>query len=367
MTPPSLRTVARASRASAAASASARSRYRYLGAAGFTLRVERRALRTGALLGVAVLVVSMIAMTLGDYGLTWQQTFSALTGGSTDRLASYFVLEQRLPRVVMAVLVGAALGVSGQTFQSLSGNPLGSPDIIGFTTGAATGAIVQIIVFNAGPLATAAGALAGGLITAVVVYALAWRRGLAGYRLVLVGIGVGLMLQAVNSLLVVRASLTAAQTAAQWLAGSLNAITWRDTLLVGVVVLVLIPVVCLHGRRLTIMRLGDPTALGLGVPVERTRLILVLAGVALVAVATAATGPIAFIALAAPQIARRLTASSGPGFIPAALMGALLVASSDIVAQRLFAPTQLPVGVVSGSLGGVYLLWLLAREWRRTS
>src|SRR5699024_3442265 len=106
------------------------------------------------------------------------------------------------------------------------------------------------------------------------------------------------------------------------------------------------------------MKLGDATATGLGVPVERSRGVLVLGGVVLVAVATAATGPIAFIALAAPQLARRLTRSTGAGFIPAALMGALLVCASDLVAQRLFAPTQLPVGVVSGCLGGVYLIWL---------
>ena len=332
---------------------------------GIVLRPERRALWVSAAILGALTTVGIAAMLIGDYPLSVPDVLAAINGTNADYLANYFVRDIRLPRVLTALLVGAALGTSGGIFQSVSSNALGSPDIIGFTTGAATGALLQIIVFEAGPGSVAAGALIGGFATAFVVYVLAWRKGLAGYRLVLVGIGVSAVLQAVNSLLVVRASLSSAQTAAQWLAGSLNARGWVEAGLVGVSVAVLLPLALWMSRALGAMVMGDDLATGLGVKLERTRLCMIAIGIALVSIATAATGPIAFVALAAPQIARKLTRGSGIGIGAAALMGAAIVLVGDVVAQRIFAPTQLPVGVVTGSLGGIYLIWLLVTEWTR--
>lgn len=342
-----------------------RRRHLIIRVGSIVLRPERRALVVGAMIVMALFVVGIAAMLIGDYPLSVRDVLAAINGTNADYLANYFVRDIRLPRVVTALLVGAGLGTSGSIFQSISSNALGSPDIIGFTTGAATGALVQIIVFEAGPGSVAVGALIGGFATAFVVYVLAWRKGLAGYRLVLVGIGVSAVLQAVNSLLVVRASLTSAQTAAQWLAGSLNARGWVEVGLVGVSVAILLPLALWMSRALGAMVMGDDLATGLGVKVERTRLCMIVIGIALVSIATAATGPIAFVALAAPQIARKLTRGSGIGIGAAALMGAVIVLVGDVVAQRIFAPTQLPVGVVTGSLGGVYLMWLLVTEWRR--
>ncbi len=330
------------------------------------LRLERRSVIVGGVLVAVVLAAGVVGLLLGDYPMTPWQAVSSLFGAGPDRLATYFVQQQRAPRVIAAILVGAALGVSGGIFQSLSANPLGSPDVIGFTIGAATGALLQIVVFDGGTAAVALGAVVGGFGTALVVYLLAWRKGLAGFRLVLVGIGVSAVLQGVNALLIVKASLTAAQTAAQWMAGSFNATTWSETLVVLAAVVVLIPAALLLARPLGVMVTGDDLATGLGVRVEVRRLELVIVGVALVSLAVAAAGPISFVALAAPQLARRLTRTGGVGLGTAAIMGGLLVLVSDIVAQRLFAPTQLPVGVLTGSLGGIYLIWLLAREWRRT-
>lgn len=341
-------------------------RHLLIRAGGLVLRLERRALLVCALILLAIGLAAIWGMMLGDYPLSARQVLASIVGAGGDPLGEYFVRDVRAPRILLALLVGAALGVSGAIFQSISNNALGSPDIIGFTTGAATGALLQIIVFEAGPGEVALGALVGGFGTAFVVYLLAWRTGLAGYRLVLVGIGVSAVLAAVNSLLVVRASLTAAQTAAQWLAGSLNARGWVEVQLVGISVLVLLPLAFWLSRALATMGMGDDLATGLGVRVERTRLCMVAIGIALVSIATAATGPIAFVALAAPQIARRLTRSIGIGLGGAALMGAVIVLAGDLIAQRVFAPTQLPVGVVTGSLGGVYLIYLLASEWRRS-
>lgn len=342
-----------------------RSRHLVLRLGAYALRIERRAAPVTAAILFALIVLGVIGMLLGDYPLSLGDVLASLAGTHGDQLGQYFVREIRLPRVLVAFCVGAALGVSGAIFQGISNNPLGSPDIIGFTTGAATGALVQIILFESGPAEIAIGALIAGFGTAAIVYSLSWRSGLSGYRLVLVGIGASAVLAAVNSLLVVRASLTAAQTAAQWLAGSLNTVGAGQLGLVGVTVLLLVPAALVLSRSLDAMTMGDEIATGFGVRVERTRLAALSIGIALVSTATAATGPIAFVALAAPQIAKRLTGSARIGFGAAALTGAALVCASDLIAQRLFSPTQLPVGVGTGSLGGIYLIWLLSSEWRK--
>ena len=317
------------------------------------IRLERNAVLLGAIL-VAIVFVAMIgALSLGDYPMTAWETIANLFGFSDDYLGQFFVQSQRLPRVMATIAVGAALGVSGCIFQQLSGNTLGSPDIIGFTTGSATGAVVTIIVLDGSPIATAVGALLGGAGAALAVYALTLSNGKLS------------ILSAVNALLMVKASINAAQTAAQWLAGSFNATTWGEVGFALSAILVLVPAALLLARPLSVMITGDDLAIGLGVDVERRRRELMIVGVALTAISVAVAGPIAFVALAAPQLARRISRASGIGMGNAALMGAALVAVSDIIAQRIFAPTQLPVGVVTGLLGGVYLVWLLGRQWRK--
>ncbi len=345
--------------------ASANRRHAVLSVGRVSLRFERRAGAVYAVLGLVAVAAAVVGIGIGDYPIGLGQIVDALRGGGEDRLAAYFITQVRLPRAATALLVGAALGMSGAIFQTVSGNPLGSPDVIGFTTGAATGALVQIIVFNGGTLAVALASVVGGLATAAVVYGLSWRSGVAGFRLVLVGIGVGAVLAAINTLLVVKAPLEAAQTAAQWLAGSLNSTLWPEAAAVGVALALLTPVVVALARPMAQLPLGDATATGLGVRVERSRLALIVVGVALMGVATASTGPIAFIALAAPHLVRKLTRTPGVPLFGAALMGAVLVLVSDLIARRLFAPTELAVGVITGSLGGLYLVWLLGVERKR--
>ncbi|MDH2455046.1 iron chelate uptake ABC transporter family permease subunit [Corynebacterium bovis] len=324
-------------------------------------RTRRTRVVTACLLA-ALVVLAVTGLLLGDYPLTPPRAVAALLGLGDDRLAVFFVQQQRAPRVVAGAVVGAALGASGAIIQSLSRNPLGSPDIIGFTVGSATGALLAITVLGTTPTGTAAGAVVGGAAAAVLITALGWRSGVTGPRLVLVGIGVSAVLHALNSLLLVRASLTAAQTAALWLAGSLAAVTWATAAGALVAVGVLLAVAWTQERTLNALALGDELATGLGVRVERRRLGLVALGVALVALAVAVAGPVAFVALAAPHSARLLTRTGGAGVVTSMILGAVLVVGSDIVAQRIFAPVQLPVGVVTGVLGGVYLLYLLTRQ-----
>lgn len=321
---------------------------------------SRRTVLIGLGIAVLLLILGAWAMTQGDRNLSAGQVWDALMARG-ERLDIYFVNQVRLPRVLAALLVGACLGLSGAIFQIISGNALGSPDIIGFTHGAATGALIQIILFDAGPLGTAVGAVVGGFATAAAVYLLARHGGLQGDRLVLIGLGLGAALAALNTLLVVRASLGQAQTAASWLAGSLNTMNWSKLLLVIIALAVLGPVLLRASRPLGLMRLPDAVGIGLGEPIGRWRNLLLFIGVLLVSVATAITGPLAFVALAAPHIARSLTRTTGAGLVPSALMGALIVLGSDLIGQYVF-PATLQVGVVTGALGGSYLIYLIFRE-----
>ncbi|WP_426757916.1 FecCD family ABC transporter permease [Pseudomonas aeruginosa] len=299
----------------------------------------RAALACLVLAGVGLALAAALLGT-GSLALGPAEVFASLLGQGQDPTAQRIVQRVRLPRVLTACLVGAALGMAGAIFQSISRNPLGSPDVIGFTTGAASGAIVQIILFDAGPLATSLAALAAGLCTALAVVLLARRGATAGgYRLVLVGIGVGASLSGLNSLLLVTGNLDQAMYAQLWLAGSLNTRTWSHVV---------------------------PAALGLlaSVAVERVRLQMVMVAVGMTAIATAAAGPIAFIALAGPQLARRLTRSAGVPLLSGALMGAVLLLAADLLGQRLAYVANLPIGLMTGLLGGFYLLWLLLRSRR---
>jgi iron complex transport system permease protein len=264
----------------------------------------------------------------------------------------------------MALLLGAALGISGAIFQSLLRNPLGSPDVIGFNTGAYSGVLVAIVLFNSGVIGITSGALAGGLLTAALVYLLAWRNGVEAFRLIIVGIAVRALLVAGNTWLIISASLESAMTAGLWSAGSLNGISWAKSLPVLAVITLCCLLLLTLSRRMRLLEMGDDTACALGVPVERSRVLLLLIGVTLTAAATAVAGPISFIALVAPQIARRLCANRSV-LLLTALTGALLLLIADVAAQRLFMPYQLPVGVLTVSLGGIYLIWLLIRESRK--
>lgn len=325
------------------------------------LRVERRTVRVLLVLTALALACAAFSLSSGKISLNLAEVWSALLG-TGDSQTVKIVGTIRLPRVVTAVAVGMALGASGCVFQSISRNALGSPDVIGFTTGAATGAVLQIVLFNAGPAATSLAAVAGGLLTASLVYLLARTNGgEAGYQLVLVGIGVSAFMAAINTLLLVRGDLDLATKARIWLSGSLNARTWDDAFPVAAAVVLLVPVLAVCSRWLDVVEMGDDLSTQLGVAPERIRQIAMFASVVLTAAAVAASGPIAFIALSAPQIARRLTGAARVQVLSSALVGAVLLLIADLISVHLPVKIAMPVGLTTGLLGGVYLLWLLTR------
>jgi len=329
---------------------------------GRTLRLQVRSLVACTALLVLALAVGAAALC---YGSGWDRPADVLAAFRGEGPIRISVTEWRAPRVVAALAFGAALGLAGAVFQNLTRNPLGAPDIIGLDAGAYTGVL---LVFTAsvasGPAITLA-ALVGGLLAALVVYGLSAGRGFSGLRLIVIGIGVQAILTAVNSWIILRAELDVALSASIWQAGSLNGVDWADIQGPLVIVAVLALALVLVAQPMHQAGLGDELAIASGVPLGRLRILLVLIGVGLSATVTAVAGPIVFIALSAPQIARRLAGAAGVPLLPAALAGAFLLAGSDLLAQWLLAPVALPVGVVTTGVGGLYLLWLLTKEIRR--
>lgn len=317
---------------------------------------------SGILIGLTA-ALAVVALGLGEFNLSVGEVVGALFGGQ-EGMARLVVVEWRAPRVLAGAIFGAALGVSGAIFQSLTRNPLASPDVIGFATGSYTGALVVIIVFGGGYVHIAGGALAGGIATAAAVYLLAYKRGVQGFRLIIVGIGVSAMLGSLNTWMLLRADLEVALSAAVWGAGSLNAMTWEQTGVGSVVIVLLLLLATAFAPALRQLELGDDAARAAGVRAEPARLGLVITGVALTAAVTAAAGPIAFVALAAPQIARRIARTPGVTLATSGAMGALLLLAADVIAQHVL-PSPLPVGIVTVVIGGSYLIWLLIREARR--
>lgn len=324
------------------------------------LLIDSKAAAMSLLLALLLLTLSALALTLGESPIPARDVASALLGYA-DSGTARIVTEWRLPRIVLAMFGGATLALSGAIFQSLTRNPLGSPDIIGFSTGAYTGSLIVNLLLGAGVLSVTIGAFAGGMCTAFVVYFLAFKRGVQGFRLIVVGIAISATLAAFNAYLLVTARLEEAITAAVWGAGSLNGIRWPQVEPVAWSLLLLGPVCVLLARRLCLLELGDEHARTLGLNPERTRIALLVVGVGLVSITTALAGPITFVALAAPQIAKRLVGAIGPVLLPSALVGALLLLISDVIAQQVIAPNQYPVGVVTACLGGAYLVWLMSR------
>lgn len=346
---------------------------RYGAAAGYrtvilswpvTCRIPVRAATVSLLAVVLAVIMGFVSLMIGEVSFGPGEVVSALAGRGS-RLSEMFVIEWRLPRVVCAWIFGAMLGVSGAIFQTITRNPLGSPDIIGFTSGAYTGGIIAILLIGSTQLVIMAGAIGGGLLTAVLVYVLAWRGGVQGFRLVTVGVALTAMLASVDTWLILTAHLDMAMAAAVWGTGSLNGVSFGyvdHALILGVLLLGLC---VLLSRRLPQLDFGDDRAAALGSKPETTRLLGVALGVALVAVATAITGPIAFVALAAPQIGRKLARSTGTPMVPAACTGALILVTADFVAQRAIPETSFPVGLVTVAIGGLYLLSVIIGERKK--
>ncbi len=327
---------------------------------------RRRSLKRGrvvtTVLAAVVVVLFAVSILLGTYTVTIPDFFRIL-GGEQLPGATFIVMESKLPRAVIGLLVGAAFGISGSIFQTMLRNPLASPDIIGISYGASASAVVAIVVFGAAGTTVSLAALCGALAVAMAIYLLSRRGGAAGYRLILVGVGFAAVMQALVTFLMTRADVRTASQVLVWLNGSLNSSNWDRAAVLALALLVLLPVTAVLARRLRGLELGEDTAAGLGLRVEASKLGLLVAGVALAAAATAAAGPVAFIAFLSGPIARRLLGGRH-SLTVSALVGAVIVLAADFVGANLVPGVSLPVGVVTGALGAPFLLWLLVTSNR---
>lgn len=333
---------------------------------GFSGRLPGRVLVTVAALGSIAVIFAVLALRYGDYPLTTAQVLATLTGGG-EEFDEMVVREWRLPVAIAAVTFGALLGVGGAIFQSLTRNPLGSPDVIGFDAGSYTAVVIAVVLLGNGSYWMLAGAsITGGLATALAVYLLAYRRGVQGFRLIVVGIGVSAMLGSVNAYLITRADIEDAMTVGFWGAGSIGRVSWASLVPSVWLALLLLLAAALLSPSLRRLELGDDAAVTLGTRVGRVRLALIVVGVATTALVTAVAGPIGFIALVAPQLARRLSRSAGVSLLGAAAMGAALLSGAHLL-SLLVAQTYrpVPVGLLTVCVGGLYLIRLLVKEARR--
>lgn len=326
-------------------------------------RRQRRAVLVSASLAVLVVALFTVSLCVGERSYSPAEVLQVLLGHRTGG-AGFVVGQLRLPRAATAILAGAAFGIVGTCFQTLLRNTLASPDIIGVTAGANTAAVAAIILLGVSGLELTAMAVAGGLVTALVVALLAWQGGAATSRLILVGIAAGAMFDAATLWIMTKGNQWDIQSASRWLTGSLNGATFGQLAPLAVVMVVCLPVIGALARHLDTLRLGNDTAAGLGVPVSLTRAAIMLLGVVVLATAIATTGPISFVSLLCGPIAAQAVGSGRSPLVPAALVGSALVLASDLIAQHAFSHSY-PVGVVTGLVGGLYLIVLIVRLGRR--
>jgi len=327
---------------------------------------RRRTLTVSALLAAAVLALAWLSLTWGGHTAELLDYAAGLFGGGSGE-GGFTIGRLRLPRVVLAVLVGAALGIAGGIFQTVLGNPLASPDILGVSGGASAAAAFAILSLGLSGAAVGVAAFLGATAVAAAIYLLAWREGVTGYRFVLIGVAMAFLVNGAIGYLLTRSQVEDVRSALVWMVGSIGTPGWGDVTVLALAVLALLPLVAVVVRRLRALELGDEAAGGLGVRVEPSRLLALGVAVALAAVATAFAGPVAFVAFVSAPIARRLLPTGGTVLGPAALVGAVVVLAAELVAQHLVPTLEVPVGIVTGAVGATYLLWLLATADRRGS
>lgn len=333
------------------------------------LRLPVRALLVALLLTLALSCSFVLSVLTGTYGIEWSEVFATLGGASISDAIDNVVWEFRLPRTLVAAMVGAMMALSGAALQNVTRNGLADPSLVGVSQGAALAVVVLVVVYPEVPGGfRPAAAFGGALLAAILVQWLSTsgRRHGSSIRFILLGIGIAAFMSAMTTAILTYGDVYRAVAALTWLAGSINAASWSDAWLLAVVVAVLLPTLIAISRLIAALRLGEDTATGLGVPVRLARYALVTLSVALAASATAIVGPLGFVGLIAPHAARRMArAGIGLTLVITGLTGALLVAGADLAGRTLVAPLQVPAGIVTAIIGVpvfVYLLWRAAAQ-----
>ncbi|MDT0329297.1 FecCD family ABC transporter permease [Nocardiopsis lambiniae] len=337
------------------------------------LRLRPRLIAVSLITSAVLAALVALNLSLGQTALSPAQVWAHIIG--TDYEHHFTVWRVRMPRVVVGLLAGAALAAAGAITQTIMRNPLASPDLLGVTHGASAGVVALLAfggsygILTGGPsasLGVPAVALIGGLAAGALCYTLSLRNGIDGYRLLLVGVGVSTILMNLTLWMLTLGEVTDTGRAMVWVAGSLTMRTWENAAPVALALAILLPLALASSRTLDALAHDDDVVRGLGVDLGRARTAMLFLAVLLAAFGTSAAGPILFVSLACPQIALRLAGASRPPVLLSALVGAALVCAADLLARTMLDNIQLPVGVVTGCLGALYLIYLLVRANRRT-
>ncbi|WP_397474245.1 FecCD family ABC transporter permease [Pusillimonas sp.] len=345
---------------SSSAARSAPNGYALLQAGGLHVLVYRRSVWAALLLGAALLILSAVSLSTGSAGMSPVEAVMAAFGVGPD-MQVFLIQHLRLPRWAAGVLSGFAFGVGGCLLQTLARNRLATPSIIGIDDGASAFAVASIVAVPTS-LAPSALALWGAATAAVLVFALSAGAGARGYRFIVVGIAVGVLFGAITNLMLARTGIDSANQAYPWTVGSLNARPALSVWLLASGVALCLPAAKYVARALNQLRLSDAVAIGLGANLARTRAVVLILTVVLTGLAVAVAGPVGLIALAAPEAARHLAGNRGVPVMLSGLAGALMMITADWVGRTLFAPIEIPVGVITAVVGGPYLLWILLRK-----
>ena len=307
----------------------------------------------GLILLALSLAVAVASLRLGKFPVTTQEVIDALQGQGR-KIVQVVVVKWKLPRIVLGLVAGLALGVAGALFQTITRNPLGSPDLIGFSTGAQTGILVSILLLPGSMLSASLASFIGGAAVGTVTYLVSLRGGFTGLRFILVGIAISSMLVSVNRWLLVRVDDDEGLGALKAITGTLGAARWPVVAPTCLAIGVTVTLILLTSRHLQVLALGEQVATILGSPTRRASAVLILLGTVLVAVVTMAAGPIGFVALVAPHLARLLTGSPQSPLLVSGLTGSLLMVGADLLSQLVL--ESMPVSVVTNAVGGLYLM-----------
>lgn len=307
----------------------------------------------GFILLALSLAVAVVSLRLGKFPVTAQEVIDALQGQGR-KIVQVVVVKWKLPRIVLGLVAGLALGVAGALFQTITRNPLGSPDLIGFSTGAQTGILISILLLPGSMLSASLASFIGGAAVGTVTYLVSLRGGFTGLRFILVGIAISSMLVSVNRWLLVRVDDDEGLGALKAITGTLGAARWPVVAPTCLAIGVTVALILLASRHLQVLSLGEQVATILGSPTRRVSAVLILLGTVLVAVVTMAAGPIGFVALVAPHLARLLTGSPQSPLLVSGLTGSLLMVGADLLSQLVL--ESMPVSVVTNAVGGLYLM-----------
>lgn len=332
----------------------------------YSYLMSRKVLTVCALLCLVILAVIVLSVGMGSVRIGVMDTIYALFGHPTDSSHEVIIYNLRMPRIVVAMLAGSALAVSGAILQGMIRNPLASPDIVGISGGATLGAVIYFYFFaeTTSIHMLPIGAVLGAFISTFVIYVLAWKKGVSPMKLVLIGIGMNAAFNSITYMLLISAPFVLAQKSLTFMTGSIYGTSWKnDVLTLLPWILILMPAAMLYARHVNVQELGDDVASGVGSPVQKHRLVLLVLAVGLAGSAVAIGGAITFIGLMAPHIARRLVGPAFGGVLPvSALIGALLLLIADFIGRTFFPPLDIPAGVFTAAVGAPFFVYLLYRH-----